>query len=241
MTRRIRQLATVAMLGAMFALLYSSPASAAEETVGSCVFDQITSLEAAGGDLHALEAGPAADLEKFEDKLGDCLEAPSPIIPEPNEIIWGGGAFLILFGFMYWKGFPAVKGTMDARADKIRADLDEADQAKADAKRVQGEYEAQLADARAEAIRLVDQARVQADELKKDLAARAEVDIAAMRERAAADIEAGRQQAIADLRSEVSEIALGAAERIVGANLDRASQSQLIDAYIDEVASSNAN
>ena len=65
--------------------------------------------------------------------------------------------------------------------------------------------------------------------------------IAEMRERAAADIEAGRQQAIADLRSEVSEIALGAAERIVGASLDRASQSQLIDAYIDEVASSNVN
>jgi F-type H+-transporting ATPase subunit b len=240
MTRRIRQLATVAMLGSIFVLLYSAPASASE-TVGSCVFEKLASLEEGGTDLQALEAGPKKELEKFEDDLDSCLEAPSPIIPELNEIIWGGGAFLILFGFMAWKGFPAVRGAMDARADKIRADLDEADQAKADAQRVQAEYEAQLADAKAEAIRLVDQARVQADELKKDLAARAEVDIAAMRERAAADIEAGRQQAISDLRSEVSEIALGAAERIVGASLDRASQSQLIDAYIDEVASSNAN
>jgi hypothetical protein len=38
MTRRIRQLATVAMLGAMFAILYSTPASASE-TVGACVFE----------------------------------------------------------------------------------------------------------------------------------------------------------------------------------------------------------
>jgi F-type H+-transporting ATPase subunit b len=240
MTRRIRQLATVAMLGAMFAILYSTPASASE-TVGACVFEELLALEESGGSLHALEEGPEEELEEFEDDLEDCLEAPSPIIPELNEIIWGGGAFLILFGFMVWKGFPAVKGAMDARADKIRADLDEADQAKAEAQRVQAEYQAQLADAKAEAVRLVDQARIQADELKKDLAARAEVDIAEMRERAAADIEAGRQQAIADLRSEVSEIALGAAERIVGASLDRASQSQLIDAYIDEVASSNVN
>ena len=98
---------------------------------------------------------------------------------------------------------------------------------------------AQLADAKTEATRIVDEARDQADALKSDLQARAEADIAEMRERAAAEVEAGRRQAIGDLRSEVSEIALGAAERVVGASLDRGAQSALVDAYIDEVAGSN--
>lgn len=241
MTRRIRPLAAVVMLGAALALLQASPAGASE-TVGACVFEEILHAEEEYGELHVLEEeGNEDELEKFEENLEDCLEAPSPILPEIDEIIWGGGAFLVLFFFMAKYGFPAVKKAMDARSDRIRADLDEADQAKADAKRVQAEYEAKLADAKAEASRMIDQARIQADELKQDLQARAEADIAEQRARAAAEMEASREQAITDLRSEVSAIALGAAERVVGASLDRPTQSQLIDAYIDEVASSNGH
>jgi F-type H+-transporting ATPase subunit b len=238
MTRRIRQLVVAASFAAAATLLLATPASASE-TIGACVFEETLLAEEEFGSLHALEEGPTEDLEAFEDDLEDCLEAPSPILPEIDEIIWGGSAFLILFGFMVWKGFPAVKGAMDARAERIREDLDAADTAKTDAMRVRSDYEAQLADAKAEAGRLVDEARNQADALKADLQARAEVDIAELRERAAAEIEVGRQQAITDLRAEVSEIALGAAERVVGSSLDHATQSALVDSYIDEMAGRN--
>ncbi|MEC9424610.1 MAG: F0F1 ATP synthase subunit B, partial [Actinomycetota bacterium] len=148
-------------------------------------------------------------------------------------------AFLILFVLMVKKGFPAVKGAMDARAERIRSDLDAADHARADAQALQADYEARLADAKSEAARLIDEARGAADELKVDLAARAEADIAEMRTRAAADIESQKAQAIADLRAEVAGIARGAAERVVQSALDAEVQGRLIDAYIDEVASSD--
>ncbi len=166
-----------------------------------------------------------------------CLEAPSPIIPEIDEIIWGGAAFLVLFVFMVWKGMPLVQGAMNDRAEKIASDLDEAEKAKTDAASIRSDHEAELAGAKAEAAGIVEAARAQADEVKADLQARAEAEIAEMRTRAQADIEAGRTQAIADLRSEVSEIAVGAAERVIRSNLDRDTQSALVDAYIDEVAS----
>ena len=60
-----------------------------------------------------------------------------------------------------------------------------------------------------------------------------------MRTRAATDIESQKAQAIADLRAEVAGIALGAAERVVQSSLDAEVQGRLIDAYIDEVASSD--
>jgi len=177
--------------------------------------------------------------ESTQDDLEACLEAPNPILPELNEIIWGGAAFLILFVVMVKKGFPAVKGAMDARADRIRADLDAAETAKADAQAVQADYEARLADAQGEVARLFEEARASADQLRADLTARAEADIAEMRDRAAADIEASRQQAIADLRTEVAGIALGAAERVVQSSLDEDAQRRLIDEYIDEVTGSD--
>ena len=222
----------------LFALLgiaaFAGPAQASGESVGGCMAEVIHEAEEHHGKDHDVLHD-----EHVQDDLEKCFEAPNPILPELNEIIWGGAAFLILFVLMVKKGFPAVKGAMDARAERIRSDLDAADQARTDAQAVQADYEARLADAKSEAARLIDEARGAADELKVDLAARAEADIAEMRTRAATDIESQKAQAIADLRAEVAGIALGAAERVVQSSLDAEVQGRLIDAYNDEVASSD--
>jgi F-type H+-transporting ATPase subunit b len=125
---------------------------------------------------------------------------------------------------------------MDARAEKIRSDLDAAEQARVDAQSVQSDYEARLADAKTEASRLIDEGRADADQVRTGLVTQAEADAAGIRERATSESAAAKAQAIADLRSEVAGIALGAAERVVQASLDAEVQGRLIDAYIDEVA-----
>ncbi len=236
MKRTIRPLAAALSIAAMAMGIGASPVAASGETIGSCVFEEVLDAEQTYGSLHALEEGPEADLEKFEDDLEGCLEAPSPILPALDEVIWGTLAFIVLLVFMKWKGFPLVKGAMDARADKIRADLDAADKAKAEALRTQSEYGAALAEAKSTASRIIDEARDQASQLERDLRARAEAEIDEQRARAAAEISTARSQAIEDLRSEVSVIAIGAAERVVGVGLDNDRHRRLIDRYIDEVA-----
>ena len=222
----------------LFALLgiaaFASPAQASGESVGGCMAEVIPEAEEHHGKDHDVLHD-----EHVQDELEKCFEAPNPILPELNEIVWGGAAFLILFVVMVKKGFPAVKGAMDARAEKIRTDLDAAEQARTDAQAVQADYEARLADAKSEASRLIDEARGAADQVKTDLMARHEAEMAELRTRAAADIESSRTQAIADLRAEVAGIALGAAERVVQSSLDAEVQGRLIDAYIDEVAGGN--
>ena len=59
--------------------------------------------------------------------IDDCQEAPSPILPAGNEIIWGAIAFGILFLAMLKFGLPAVRKTMAAREDRIRSDLERAE------------------------------------------------------------------------------------------------------------------
>jgi F-type H+-transporting ATPase subunit b len=58
-----------------------------------------------------------------------------------------------------------------------------------------------------------------------------------LRARAAADVEAAKVSAIADLRAEVASLAIGAAETIVQKNLDRETQVQLVENYINQVGS----
>ena len=247
--------------------LSASAASAAGETVGSCVFDQVTVVEELVtvdfGEIKALketiESEDASDaskeereaakrereaakeakeeiVEKYEGDLEGCVEAPNPILPETTEIIWGGAAFIVLLALMRWKLFPVVKNLMEQRTQRIQDAIDDADRQRAEAAEVKANYEAELADAKAEAARIVDEAREQAASVRADLQARAEADIAEMRERAAADVEASKRQAIADLQSEVSDIALGAAEAVLGRSLeDPEMQRQLVDDYIARV------
>ncbi|MFZ6002955.1 MAG: F0F1 ATP synthase subunit B [Actinomycetota bacterium] len=168
----------------------------------------------------------------------ECNEAPSPILPALDELVWGSISFVLLLGLMWKFAFPAIKKGMNARTERIRADLDAAEQAKSEATSVLDGYRAELAGAKAEAGRIIEEARQAADALKKEQASRLQTELAEIRARASADIEAAKAQAIADLRGEVAELAVGAASVVVHKNLDAATQTQLIEDYINQVTSS---
>jgi F-type H+-transporting ATPase subunit b len=168
------------------------------------------------------------------------VEAPNPIIPATNELIWGGLSFAILFALMAWKLFPMVKKTMDARADRIREDLDAATQARSEAEGILAEYQRQLADAKNEANRIIEEARQTADQLRRDLMTRAEAEVADLRARNREEIEAAKARTMAELRSEVSGLAIDLAEKVVAQNLDRQTNTALVERFIAEVEGSRA-
>jgi F-type H+-transporting ATPase subunit b len=191
-------------------------------------------LEEKGGEVSVCVVEAIA----HETDPAECQEAPNPILPAANEIIWGGLAFVILFLAMWKWGYPPIKKAMADRSERIRDDLDEAEKAKVESQRIQQQYEAKLAESKAEANRVLEEARKAADQLRADLEKRAQAEIAEQRQRAQADVEAAKHQAIADLQAEVANIVIGAAEVVVRKNLDPATQSQLVEDYIREVARS---
>ncbi len=169
--------------------------------------------------------------------VDECQEAPSPILPPANELVWGSISFVLLFLALAKFAYPAIKKAMEDRSERIRADLEAAEGAKAEAEGVLGEYRSQVANAKAEAGRIIEEARQQADAMRKEQEQRLQTELAGMRERAGADIEAAKGQAVADLRNEVAELAIGAAEVVVQQNLDPAAQRRLVDQYIDQLGS----
>ena len=224
----IRRLLGAGALVAAFGLATLAPAGAQEEVEG----EESTELDHAVEEcIHELEEANSIDV--------NCQQAPNPLMPETNEVIWGTFGFLIVFAFLAWKGIPAIRGTMDARTERIRGDLEGAESAKAEAQSVLDEYRAQLADAKAEAGRIIEEARQAADGVRRDQEGRLQTELAEMRERAAADVEAAKAQAIADLRGEVATLAIGAAEVVVGRNLDHDTQAQLVEQYIASVQNRN--
>lgn len=222
---RVRALIACGVL-ALGAVFVAAPAASAQDEKAT---DTEVSHEAEEC-IHILEDGGEVD---------DCQEAPSPILPAKNEIIWGVISFVVLAALLMKFAIPAMQKGMAARSERIRTDLGAAEKAKADAETLLADYRAQLADARNEANRVIEEARRSADAVRADLQARAQADIAEMRARAAADVEAAKASAIADLRSEVANLAIGAAETIVQKNLDHETQVQLVENFIRQVGSRN--
>ncbi len=166
----------------------------------------------------------------------DCHEAPSPILPATNELLWGSAAFAVLFVFMWKFGLPAIRTMMKNREEGILSDLERAESAKQEAETVLDEYRAQLADARSEAGRIIEEARAAADAMRRDLTARAESDASDLRARAAEDIRLAGSRAMADLQTRVADLSIELAERIVERSLDRDTQLALVESYISQVA-----
>lgn len=161
----------------------------------------------------------------------------NPILPATNEIIWGGISFLILLVLIYKVGYPAIKKGMEARSEKIRASLAEADKAKSEAQSVLDEYRRQLADAKSEAGRIVEEARQAADKIRQDLRKQAEAEVAEIKSRAQEDITAQATRTMADLRARVALLSIELAEKVVEKNLDRDTNRQLVERFIDQVGS----
>ena len=225
--RKLRLLLAALVVGALALVGTSSPASAAESEE-ACLAKAVSE--------HNITEEAAEHLtEEQETAIADCFEAPNPLLPEINEVIWGAVGFFIVMGFLYWKGVPAIKATMAARTERIEGDLAAAEAQKNETSQVLADYKAQLADARNESARIIEEARQTADEMKQQLAARAQADIAELRQQAAADIESAKTQAIADLRGEVATLAIGAAEQVVQRNLDQDTNVALVEAYINQV------
>lgn len=219
---KTRKLLAALALVLFSTLAFTGVAAAQEEGEGA----EPDISHAAEECIHELEGGAEPE---------DCHDAPSPILPATNELIWGGITFTVLLVAMAKFGLPAVRNMMETRTERIRADLDAAENAKTEAVGIREEYSRQLADAKAESARIIEEARQAADAVRRDLTQRAEAEAAEMRQRNAEQLEAERTRIMAELQGQVASLAIELAEKVVEASLDRDANTRLIESYITQV------
>ena len=161
--------------------------------------------------------------------------AKNPILPEMKEVIWFSIVFVILFFLMKKFALPPLQEAMQERSNKIRRDLENAEQVRDEAQKILEDYQRQLADAKSEANRIIDEARQTAENLRKDLMKRAESEVEELRQKAKEDINAAQERAMSDLQARVGTMAIELAEKVVESSLDREANQRLIDSYIQQV------
>ena len=166
-------------------------------------------------------------------------ETKNPILPEANEVIWGAIAFTVLFIALKKVAYPQVKQGMEARSERIRNTLEEADNTRDEAQAILDQYRRQLSDAKSESSRIIEEARQAADKIRQDLRKQAENEVAEIKQRAQDDITAQANRAMADLQARVSLMVIELAEKVVEKNLDEEANKALIDRFISEMESTS--
>jgi F-type H+-transporting ATPase subunit b len=128
-----------------------------------------------------------------------------------------------------------VNQVLEERREQIQGNLEKAEQTRMEADKELADYRTQLANAREEANRIIEEARRTAEHLRQEMQARADADAQQTVIRAQEEIRAERDRVFQELRGQVGEIAVELAGRVVGATLDETAHRRLIDEYIDEV------
>jgi len=143
--------------------------------------------------------------------------------------------FLILVAILSKVAYkPLMKALADRQA-RIADSLETADQERSAAEQLKREYMEQLAQARVQAQAIVDKATKLAEETKEEIMQEARTEHARLLKEAREEIAREQQRAIAELKNEVVSLSIAAATKIIGHNIDAATNAQLVTDFIDKL------
>ena len=126
-------------------------------------------------------------------------------------------------------GRKVVGGILSERQAKIEAAITEAEQRKKTAASALAEQQQKLAQAQADAVKMLEDAEKRAEKAKQTILAKADEDIVQLKAAADADLGTQQDKVIAELRQRVTELALADVNRQLSEGVDDATQQRLID------------
>lgn len=143
---------------------------------------------------------------------------------------WVLVSFVLFFALLFYKGVPKmITGALDDRADKIRAELDDARKLREEAQELLADYQRKAREADEEAKTIIDQAKREASALAEETR-KATAESLERRTRLAEEkIARAETQAVADVRRTAVEAAVSAAETILKGKVVGSSGDKLID------------
>lgn len=149
---------------------------------------------------------------------------------------WVAIAFVIFVaGLGYLGVHKTLTKALDARGERIKAELDEARRLKDEAMALLAQYQRKRGEAEGEAQSIIAGAKAEADRLAVEAKAKAEEFVARRTKMAEAKIAQAETQAVADVRAAAAEAAAAAAEKILADQTKGRLANDLVAKGIEDV------
>jgi F-type H+-transporting ATPase subunit b len=146
--------------------------------------------------------------------------------------------FIALVIIMGKKIIPPITAALAERQERIRASLDAADQARADAAAADDERRAVLEDARQKAREVVAEANRTAEAVRLDFLARGQTEYDRIVGSAEAEVARARQRAVEEAASRLGEISMDVVERVIGRKATASAHDDLIEEAVSALRAS---
>ncbi|WP_028241483.1 F0F1 ATP synthase subunit B [Stutzerimonas azotifigens] len=144
-------------------------------------------------------------------------------------------AFFIFVLFCMKFVWPPVITALRERQKKIADGLDAANRANRDLELAQEKVGEQLREAKAQAAEIIEQAKKRANQIVEEAREQARGEGDRIKAQAQAEIEQELNSVKDALRAQVGVLAVGGAEKILGATIDRNAHAELVDKLAAEI------
>jgi F-type H+-transporting ATPase subunit b len=147
---------------------------------------------------------------------------------------------IVLILLIYKYVLPPINKAMEERQEKIRASLEAADQARADAEAADDQRRTVLEEARHQAREIVAQANRTAEQVRIDAQSQGQGDRDRIVSSAEAAIELARRRAVEESAARLGEIVMDVVERVIGREVAEEAHRDLIDEAVTALRSDAA-
>ncbi|WP_080364209.1 F0F1 ATP synthase subunit B [Staphylococcus haemolyticus] len=142
--------------------------------------------------------------------------------------------FAILLALLKKFAWGPLKEVMDKRERDINKDIDEAEEAKLNAQKLEEENKKTLKQTQDEVQRILEDARVQARKQHEEIIHEANIRANGMIETAQSEINSEKERALADINNQVSELSVLIASKVLQKEISEQDQKELVDKYLKE-------
>ena len=153
-----------------------------------------------------------------------------------DEGAWVALGFAIFVILVWKKAGAALREMLDARSDKIRNELEEAEALRKEAKAQLDSFKGMRKEAEEEAKNIIANANLAAKRIRENAAAKAEENIARREAQAAEKIKASETAMVGEIKAKTAHLAAQAARQIITDKLDEKTALQLIDQSVKQIS-----
>lgn len=143
--------------------------------------------------------------------------------------------WLILMGLIIWAWNKAVPGILDKRAKSIDESLDQARKSREESEKFLASQRSKLANAEAEAAKILSDAKNAASAMKADLEAQTEKDMQALVQKFESSIASERQVLVNEIRTQAVHAAIALSKGYLASNMKQEDKEQMVNQFLEQL------
>lgn len=154
---------------------------------------------------------------------------------EPGLLLWTVITFVVLLLILWKAAWKPLVEALDARAEKVRGDIENADRSRQEAERLLAQHKQMMDNARNEAANYIAESKSEAEKMRNEIIEKAGADAKDLSERARKEINLAKDRALAEIKAEIVTLSTEIAAKIINKNLNPNDQKALVEETLNKV------